>query len=90
MGFTVEDRDRTKGYYFVRYIDPKEDEPVKKPGFFSKLFGGSDKPGAGDQFRVFVKGGGDSSHVEVQNKDGAADSSSTAKRILTLLHDQLK
>jgi uncharacterized lipoprotein len=28
--------------------------------------------------------------VNVLNKDGAADSSKTAQRILTLLHEQLK
>jgi outer membrane protein assembly factor BamC len=36
-GFTVEDRDRAKGLYFVRYVDPNPDK--KEPGFFGKLFG---------------------------------------------------
>ena len=92
VGFTVEDRDRTKGYYFVRYIDPKEDEPVKKDSILSKLaFWRSDTRAVGiDQFRVLVKGAPDSSQIQVLNKDGAADSSSTAKRILSLLHEQLK
>ena len=38
-GFTVEDRDRAQGLYFVRYIDPKAAKA--EPGFFAKLF--SDK-----------------------------------------------
>ena len=37
-GFTVEDRDRTGGLYFVRYVDPKF-ASREEPGFFSKLFG---------------------------------------------------
>ena len=41
-GFTVEDRDRTAGLYFVRYIDPKS-IGKEEPGFFSKLFG-ADRP----------------------------------------------
>jgi hypothetical protein len=33
-GFTVEDRDRTQGIYFVRYIN----DATETKGFFSKLF----------------------------------------------------
>jgi outer membrane protein assembly factor BamC len=36
-GFTVEDRDRSQGTYFVRYVEPNADK--KEPGFFGKLFG---------------------------------------------------
>ena len=43
-GFTVEDRDRAKGFYFVRYLDPDFEAKAKSDqGFFSKLFG-KDKP----------------------------------------------
>jgi hypothetical protein len=35
-GFTVEDRDRSQGLYFVRYVAPKGDK--KEPGFLGKLF----------------------------------------------------
>ena len=35
-GFTVEDRDRAQGVYFVRYVAPVMDK--SEPGFFSKLF----------------------------------------------------
>jgi outer membrane protein assembly factor BamC len=38
-GFTVEDRNRNDGLYFVRYVAPGTDK--KEPGFFSKLLGGS-------------------------------------------------
>ena len=52
-GFTVEDRDRSAGLYFVRYVDPKmagKDEP----GFFSKLFGGSKETARPQRVRVLV------------------------------------
>src|SRR2546426_1103007 len=37
VGFTVEDRDRSKGTYFVRYIDPQADAPKQDKGLLSKL-----------------------------------------------------
>ncbi len=38
-GFSVEDRDRAAGLYFVRYVDPNTAGQEKSPGFFAKLFG---------------------------------------------------
>jgi len=43
-----------------------------------------------EQYRVQVSQAGTSSEVNVLNKDGAADNSKSAQRILTLLHEQLK
>ena len=91
VGFTVEDRDRQKGLYFVRYADPESDMAVKDRdrGFFGKLFGGESKLKA-EQYRVQVSTAGTASQVNVLTKDGAADASKTAQRILSLLHEQLK
>jgi outer membrane protein assembly factor BamC len=95
VGFTVEDRDRSKGYYFVRYVDPQIDgqkNPEKDKGFLSKLaFWKSDKSAIkAEQYRVVVKQANSVSEVQVQNKDGQQDNSDTGRRILSLLHDQLK
>jgi outer membrane protein assembly factor BamC len=93
VGFTVEDRDRSKGLYFVRYIDPDAStESKKKEGFWESLkFWKSDPKVGQPQYRIHVgDAGGGLSQVSVQNKDGAPESSSTSKRILTLLYDQLK
>ncbi|HTD02763.1 outer membrane protein assembly factor BamC [Undibacterium sp.] len=95
VGFTVEDRDRSKGLYFVRYIDQDIDAKTKgaSEGFLAKLFswGSSDKTNEALKYRVFVKdAAGDTSQVVVQNNDGKADSSATAEKILQLLNDQLK
>jgi outer membrane protein assembly factor BamC len=91
VGFTVEDRDRQKGLYFVRYADPESEMAIKdrERGFFGKLFGGESKLKA-EQYRVQVRQADDNSQVQVLNKDGAAESSKTTQRILTLLHAQLK
>ncbi|MES2103695.1 MAG: outer membrane protein assembly factor BamC [Pseudomonadota bacterium] len=95
VGFTVEDRDRSKGLYFVRYIDQDVDAKTKgaSEGFFSKLFswGSSDKNDTALKYRVFVKdAAGDTSQVAVQNHDGKPDSSATAEKILQLISEQLK
>ena len=85
--FTVEDRDRSKGLYYVRYIDP--DKPQKKKGFFRRMFSGKDKEST-NEYRILVKGDEKTSRVDVLNKDGAPEQSKTSERILTLLYDQLK
>ena len=93
VGFTVEDRDRSKGYYFVRYVDPQIDgQKSPDKGFLSKLaFWRSDKNEIkAEQYRVVVKEAQSVSEVQVQNKDGQQDNSDTGRRILALLHDQLK
>ncbi len=95
VGFTVEDRDRSKGFYFVRYVDPQIDakqDSDKDKGFLSKLaFWKSDKSAIkAEQYRVTVKEANSISEVQVQNKDGQPEASDTGKRILALLHEQLK
>jgi len=92
VGFTVEDRDRQNGIYFVRYADP-ESEMAKKDnekGLFSRLFGSSDSKVKPEQYRVQVKPENEASTVNVLNKDGGTETNPTAQRILVLLHEQLK
>lgn len=91
-GFTVEDRDRNQGVYFVRYVDPEVDNKGKE-GWLSKLAfwrSKDDKPASGDQFRVRVAADGDASTVTVLTREGGDDRGETAKRILTVLHEQLR
>lgn len=92
VGFTVEDRDRSKGLYFVRYIDPDIDnKSAENKGWFSRFkFWGSSEKQKNEQFRVLVKDEGERAEVNVLNKEGGKEQSATANRILTLLYDQLK
>ncbi len=89
VGFTVEDRDRQKGLYFVRYADPESEMKEKDRGFLGRLFS-SDSKVKPEQYRVQVTTERDGSQVLVLNKEGAAERSKTAQRILALLHEQLK
>ena len=87
-GFTVEDRDRTQGVYFVRFVAEAKTEA---PGFFGRLFG-SDKPAnMPGKYRIQVRATGDSaSTVRVFNEQGQPDGSPAAQRIVQLLADDLK
>ena len=89
VGFTVEDRDRQKGLYFVRYADPESEMAAKDRGFLARLFSSDSKVKA-EQYRVQVSSETSGSQVQVLNKDGSAEHSKTAQRILALLHEQLK
>lgn len=88
-GFTVEDRDRGQGLYFVRYIDPAL-AGQEEPGFFAKLFG-ADKGSTGPKkYRISVKGEGSASIVSVLDATGAAENGDAGSRIIKLLVEDLK
>ncbi len=85
--FTVEDRDRAQGLYFVRYVEPTADK--KDPGFFGRMF--SSTPTAAPlKLRISVRGEGQTSTVAVLNAEGAPDTSASAKRILQLIAEDLR
>ena len=89
VGFTVEDRDRQKGLYFVRYADPESEMALKDRGFLDRLFGSGPKAKP-EQYRVQLQSAAQSTEISILNKDGAADRSNTSRRILALLLEQLK
>ncbi|AJX16946.1 MULTISPECIES: outer membrane protein assembly factor BamC [Burkholderia] len=87
--FTVDDRDRQKGLYFVRYVDPK-DLSAAEQGFWSQLFHGKKEKQA-KQYRVNVKAlTPDQTRVAVVDESGAIDSSQPARQIMGLLVNQLR
>ena len=90
-GFTVEDRDRSKGLFFVRYVDPSP-EAKSGGGFLSWLAFWKDDAELQPQtqFRILVVEEGAVTRVRIQGKDGVAAAPSTAGKILGLLHEQLK
>ncbi|PAT32136.1 hypothetical protein CLI92_06335 [Vandammella animalimorsus] len=87
-GFTVEDRDRSQGLYFVRYISPEARRD--KPGFFGRMLGQSSSVPAPVRYRILVQGQGQRSHAIVQSEAGAAMAAAEAGRILQLLHEDLR
>jgi outer membrane protein assembly factor BamC len=87
-GFTVEDRDRSKGIYFVRYVDPTVEK--KEPGFFGKLIGRTSQQLPTSQYQIAVRTEGTTSHVTVLDSNGAAAPAADTQRIVTVLADELK
>lgn len=87
-GFTVEDRDRIQGTYFVRYVEPVTNK--SEPSFFSKLFSGSAAAVAPLKYRITVKSQGESTSVSVLNAQGEPETSANAQRIVQVIADDLK
>ena len=86
--FTVDDRDASRGLYFVRYVDPK-DLTSAEQGFWSQVFHGK-KEKVAKQYLVNVRAvTPDQTRVAVVDDKGAIDQSSQAKQIMGLMVDQL-
>ena len=91
VGFTVEDRDRARGIYFVRYIDQDIDAKNKtEKGFFSRLFSSKEEKKQAQRYQIAIQASGERSRISVLDEKGASVSDATSTRILSLLNDQLK
>jgi outer membrane protein assembly factor BamC len=86
-GFTVEDRDRAQGVFFVRYAPSGSN---KEPGFFAKLFTSDKAVPTLAKYRIAVTSKGDVSTVQVQGADGIPETSANADKIIKLLADEIK
>jgi len=91
-GFTVVDRDRSRGVYFVRYGDPDAlAQKANNAGWLTKLqFWKSDDKDKPEQYQIVVAESAQNSVVSVQDPGGIPDRTPTSEKILALLKDQLK
>ena len=87
-GFTVEDRDRAQGVYFVRYVAPDTDK--KDTGFFANLFKSSKKDSMPTKYRVLVKSNDKLTTLSMQNSEGQPDNSAVAQNVLKILASDLQ
>jgi outer membrane protein assembly factor BamC len=91
VGFTVEDRDRSRGLYYVRYIDTDRSDSGKDDGFFASLkFWGGDEVSDQNEYLVSLVGKQSTTQIVILDTDGKRENGETANRILGLLHEQLK
>jgi outer membrane protein assembly factor BamC len=74
VGFTVEDRDRSRWTYYIRYVDP--DKKTRKA--------------EEDEYRIHLRAAEAGTVVEVLDREGAPAGATPGERILGLLHEQLK
>ncbi|WP_153074922.1 outer membrane protein assembly factor BamC [Paraburkholderia bonniea] len=87
--FTVDDRDRTRGVYFVRYADPK-DLSAAEQGFWNQMFHGK-KEKIVKQYLVNVRAvTPNQTRVAVVDDKGVIDDSPQARQIMSLMVDQLR
>nr|VFK64768.1 MAG: outer membrane protein assembly factor BamC [Candidatus Kentron sp. TC] len=97
MGFTIEDRDRSRGLFYIRYIDPS-DGIKGEEGWLSKLkFWGKDEKPNEIQYLISLKESADIynnaitvTNIRIFNKTGNSEQSQTVEQILNLLYERLK
>ena len=89
LGFAVQDRDRSSGLYYVKYLNPQVE--VKKPGLLSRLaFWRDDGPAKAKDYRIVVAEVSPGTQVKVLAADGNPEKTDAAARILTVLQEDLK
>jgi len=89
-GFTIEDRSREHHQYTVRYLDPDyEAREKEKRGWWDRMFN-SDAKVPEQEFQIVLQATSTVTAVDVRDKDGHIDNSSTAQHILDQLLEQLR
>ncbi len=88
-GFAVDDRDRSSGDYFVRYLDTDTGVKIDQGNFLTRMFGAKNTAEA-TPFRIHVAQQGAGSTVTVLDKNGQQDKSPTAQRIIAVLTSHMK
>ena len=96
IGFTVEDRNRAEGIYYVRYVNPDKDSKKEGDGkgILSNLMfwrSGDSSDNKAVKYRIQLNDTSfNSSELSLLNDDGTGVDSATSSRILKLLHEQLR
>lgn len=87
--FTVDSRDRNRGLYSIRYVDPKDMSSAEQ-GFWSQVFHGKTEKVA-KQYLLNVRAvTPDQTRIAVVDDKGTIDTSRPAKEIMGLVVDQLR
>jgi outer membrane protein assembly factor BamC len=91
-GFVIEDRDRGKGLYYVRYNGAQAGMTgTTRRGVFSRWFGAKARPAADRPlYQVRLEPAGDDTAVRVLDAEGAVLSGNKARPLLEALYQQLK
>ncbi|WP_322106519.1 outer membrane protein assembly factor BamC [Paraburkholderia sp. J41] len=86
--FTVDDRDRSKGIYYVRYVDPK-DMTSAEQGFWNQIFHGR-KEKVAKLYKLNVRAVTENqTRIAIVDDNGQVDSSRPAREIMSLVVDEL-
>jgi len=88
-GFSIEDRDRAGGLYYIRYIDPAK-SGQDEPNFFQRLFSRDSGPAGPVRYRVALKTDAGKTRLSVQTSTGEPEKGEDAQRIATQLLTELR
>jgi outer membrane protein assembly factor BamC len=90
-GFTVIDRDRSAGYFDVRYISAEAALKASQDsvGFFGKLFGKTEAAPKLADYRIALQSAGTQTKVTVRTPQGQPLQSDDARKILQILQQQI-
>ena len=87
-GFTVEDRDRSKGTYYVRYADPAASR--QEQGWFDRIFNRSAAAIPTTQYQLVIQEQNGSSFVRALGENAEPLSAATAQKVLKLVADEVR
>ncbi len=90
-GFAVEDRDRARGLYLVRYLDPFLEAQREEEGFFSGLAFWRDEieEAPEEYYYIRLSSEADDTRITVLDAEEVRSNNDTAKRLLGLIQEQL-
>ncbi len=88
--FTVEDRDRSRGQYFVRYVDIDAAVMNEDPSFLARMFSRNRSSQPSEQYRVQLRETAGTTQVTVLDAEGNPATGETPGRILDVLLEQLQ
>jgi len=87
--FTVEDRNRDQGDYYIRYLDTDTGEKIEQQTIFGRMFG-TRNAAEPLKLRIHLAQQGGGTEVSVRDEAGQALTDATAHRILSVLSKNLK
>ena len=89
--FTVEDRDRSQGIYFVRFVNTKEVDPKSSGSWFSNMFKSSkeEELRKAKRYRVVVKGDSAKTIVTALEDNGTIVKGDVDQQILKIIDAQV-
>lgn len=90
-GFSVEDRDRSRGHYYVHYIDPFNEAEKEEGGLLSSLafWRDDDEKSPGEYYYIKLISDAEKTKIIILDSEEVRTSSPTAKRLLGLMQEQL-
>lgn len=88
-GFSVEDRDRSAGEFFIRYLDSDTGEKIEQQNIIGRIFGSRNTAEA-VPLRIKLTGQGDATRVTVLDQNGQEQTTPTAKRIINVLSNSMR